>query len=206
VARAQINGGDPAAALAALDNAAAASEILDRDEEIAALSVIAQARAGRSVAARTAAREHERLSSQLPPPWARRSRLLVEAELARSQGDNDTARDRLEEAMSLLPGGNHWPVFADEVLYAFPLAEIRLQEGDADGAAELFTRITEMQSQRLYSPYEYVRSFYYLGKIAQQDGDRASARRHYERFLEYWGDGELDRERVAEARAFVSGE
>jgi len=122
--------------------------------------------------------------------------------VALSQNDLRTARDRLEEAARLLPSGRQWPVFADQALILFTLAEVRLRDGDAAGAAELFTLIIESGSQRLYYPYEYVRSFYYLGKIAEDDGDAAAARRHYQRFLDYWGEGELDRDRVAEARAF----
>jgi tetratricopeptide (TPR) repeat protein/TolB-like protein len=204
-ALADIGGGAPEAALQALDRASEDAQLLEQDQYVAAVVAIAQARAGRTVAARTAARAHERLSSQLAPPWARRAEMLVAAEVARSQGDLGTARDRLEEAMAMLPPGPSPPVFADEVLYAFPLAEVRLAEGDAAGAAELFERITELGSQRLYYPYEYVRSFYYLGKIAQDDGNTAAARRNYQRFLDYWGDGELDRDRVDEARAFISG-
>jgi tetratricopeptide (TPR) repeat protein len=205
IALAQIGGDAPETALQALDRASEDAQLLEQDEFVAAVAAIAQARAGRTVAARTAARAHERLSSQLPPPWARRAEMLVAAEVARSQGDLGTAGDRLEEAMAMLPPGPNTPVYDDAVRYAFPLAEIRLAEGDASGAAELFERITELGSQRLYYPYEYVRSFYYLGKIAQDDGNTAAARRSYQRFLDYWGDGELDRDRVAEARAFISG-
>ncbi len=134
-----------------------------------------------------------------------RDRLLVEADLALMQENLPGARAKLEEALGLLPPGPRPPAFDDEVRYAFPLAEVRLLEGDATGAAELFAQIVELGAQRIYYPHEYVRSFYYLGKIAEEDGDRVAARRHYQRFLDYWADGELDRERVDEARAFLDG-
>jgi len=44
-----------------------------------------------------------------------------------------------------------------------------------------------------------VRSFYYLGQIEEQAGEREKAREHYRRFVSYWKDGDLDRERVADA-------
>jgi len=201
----QLNGGDIDAALASLEQARREAQLLEENEAVTAAIAIAQARAGRAVAARTAGSEHERLAAQLPPPWARRARLRVEAELAILQDDLDTARARLEEALTLRPPGVQLPIFTDEVMLTFPLAEVRLQQGDAVAAAELFSHITELGSQRLNSPYEYVRSFYYLGKISEEDGDRAAARRYYERFLDYWGGGDIDRERVAEARAFVGG-
>ena len=205
LAELQLAGGDSDAALASLERARQAAQLLQEDASIAGTTAIAQARAGRAVAARTAGSEHERLSAQLPAPWARRGRLRVEAELAIADNDLDTARAKLEEALALRPSGVQFPVFSDLVQLTFPLAEVRLQQGDAAAAAEMFSLITELQSQRLNNPYEYVRSFYYLGKIAEDDGNRAAARRNYQRFLDYWGGGDLDRERVDEARAFVEG-
>jgi hypothetical protein len=32
-------------------------------------------------------------------------------------------------------------------------------------------------------------------------GDPSNARKHYAKFLEYWGEGELDRDRVEQARS-----
>lgn len=52
---------------------------------------------------------------------------------------------------------------------------------------------------RLFTPLEYVRSLYYLAQIAERQGDRAAARDHYARFLRYWKDGDVDRDKVAEA-------
>ena len=37
-------------------------------------------------------------------------------------------------------------------------------------------------------------------QIAAQSGDRAKAINYYRRFLGYWGEGEMDRDKVAEAR------
>jgi len=48
---------------------------------------------------------------------------------------------------------------------------------------------------------EFVRSLFYFGDIAERRGDRAQAASYYARFLDYWGTGEIDRDRVASARA-----
>jgi len=53
---------------------------------------------------------------------------------------------------------------------------------------------------RLYYLIEFVRSLYFLGEINERRGDRAKAADYYRRFLQYWGDGDIDRDRVAEAR------
>jgi serine/threonine protein kinase len=39
----------------------------------------------------------------------------------------------------------------------------------------------------------------YLAQIAERQGDRAAARDYYARFLRYWKDGDVDRDKVAEA-------
>ena len=107
--------------------------------------------------------------------------------------------------LELLRPGPAIPPADELVRYAFPLALAHLQQGDSVEAAELFERIVESGAQRLHYPWEYVRSFYFLGKIAEEDGDTNAARRYYQRFLEYWGDGDIDTDRVEEARAFIGG-
>ena len=52
----------------------------------------------------------------------------------------------------------------------------------------------------LVQPIEFVRSFYFLGRIYEQQGDTAKSREAYRRFVGYWKDGDLDRERIAEAQ------
>jgi TolB-like protein/Tfp pilus assembly protein PilF len=197
--------GDAELALAFAEQSRALTRTLDQQVDLAALTAVAQARAGRSVAARTAAQQHERLSTQVPNPWARRQELRVAAEIALGQDDLEEAIDRLREAYELLQSGPDFPPFDELVDYSFALAEAHFAAGNRVEASELFGAVTEAGSQRIYHPFEYVRSFYYLGKIAAEDGNGSAARRNYQRFLDYWGDGEIDRDRVAEARAFVSG-
>ena len=45
-----------------------------------------------------------------------------------------------------------------------------------------------------------MRSLYYLATIDEAAGDQAKATALYRRFLAYWGDGEIDRDRVDIAR------
>jgi tetratricopeptide (TPR) repeat protein/TolB-like protein len=197
--------GDSEQALTLANRAEDLAQEIALSARAAAIIAVAQARAGRSVAARTAAQQHERLTAQFPNPWARRREHLVAAELALSQGEIDEAIDRLRQAHALLPPGPDFPPFDDFVGYTFALAEAEFGAGNLLQAGELFRAVVESETKRLLRPYKYVRSFYYLGKVAEQDGDDAAARRWYQRFLDHWGDGEIDRDRVAEARAFVSG-
>ncbi|HUE85312.1 MAG TPA: hypothetical protein VMO26_04475 [Vicinamibacterales bacterium] len=48
-------------------------------------------------------------------------------------------------------------------------------------------------------PELYVRSFYQLGRRYEANGDTAKAVDAYRRFVGYWRNGDMDRERVAEA-------
>ena len=72
---------------------------------------------------------------------------------------------------------------------------------DADAAAS-FQRVLD-SPQRIGAPLEFVRSCYFLGHVAERQGDRDKARSYYRRFIDFWGDGDIDRERVAAARKYL---
>ncbi len=82
----------------------------------------------------------------------------------------------------------------------YSLASTYLEAGDDDQAAHWFGRIAEATVERVEWPIYYVRSFYFLGKIHESRGDLGGARRQYQRFVDYWGEGDMDRERVVEAK------
>jgi TolA-binding protein len=75
--------------------------------------------------------------------------------------------------------------------------------GDGEKAAEQLRRIVESGSKRVFRPEIYVRSYYLLGQIALEQGDLEEARTYYQRFLDHWADGDLDRDRVAQAKRVV---
>jgi tetratricopeptide (TPR) repeat protein len=205
VASVELAAGDPDAAVASIERARLTVRQVAADAELTTMAAVAHARAGRIVAARTAARQHDLLSAQLPGPDTDRRQLLIAAELALALDDPDTAVQHLRDALALLRPGPASPPADEFVRYAFPLARAYLKQGSSASAAELFERIVNSGAQRLHYPYQYVRSFYFLGKIAEEDDDPAAARRYYQRFLDYWGEGDIDLERVEETRAFIEG-
>ncbi len=71
-----------------------------------------------------------------------------------------------------------------------------------DAAVELRELIASGRN-RSDRPIEYVRSFYLLGQLAEQQGQREEARRNYRRFVDYWADGDLDRDEIAHAQSFL---
>jgi tetratricopeptide (TPR) repeat protein len=85
-------------------------------------------------------------------------------------------------------------------LPSFELASAYVDSGNDTEAAARFDRIVKGGTQRANSPLDFVRSLYFLGRISERKGERDKAREYYRRFVQYWGEGEIDREKVAEAR------
>ena len=82
----------------------------------------------------------------------------------------------------------------------FDLGSAYLDSGNDSEAARRFEKIVTSGTQRANEPLQYVRSLYFLGQISDRKGDRAKAADYFKQFVKYWGDGDIDRERVAEAR------
>ncbi|HUL72131.1 MAG TPA: protein kinase [Vicinamibacterales bacterium] len=119
--------------------------------------------------------------------------------LALDRHDTATAIDELRQAEGLLPPRSNSgpPPTQPEVWFA--LGSAYLAAGNDDEAEKRFSRLVD-GAERVAYPIEYVRSIYFLGQIAERRGEADKARDYYRRFLTYWGDGEIDRDKVAEAR------
>ncbi|HYM25266.1 MAG TPA: tetratricopeptide repeat protein, partial [Vicinamibacterales bacterium] len=87
----------------------------------------------------------------------------------------------------------------NDVFFALGLAY--LDAHDDAQAAPRFERIATSGVLRSGDPMDFVRSLYYLGQINERQGDRSKAVEYYKRFLQYWGDADFDRDKVADARA-----
>ena len=96
------------------------------------------------------------------------------------------------------PGG---PGVNQHVDIWYSLASARLAAGDEAKAAEWYQKIVESTTERITWPIEFVRSNYFLGQIYENRGEMDRAREYYQRFLDFWEDGDMDRERVEEARS-----
>jgi hypothetical protein len=68
-----------------------------------------------------------------------------------------------------------------------------------------FERVATSGYERVTSPVPFVRSFYFLGQLYEKRGDTVEAREAYRRFVGYWKDGDLDRDRIAEAQNKLGG-
>ncbi len=140
-----------------------------------------------------------------PNAVEKRQLLHLTGLLALARGDGEGAVASLEAAESLLPPKGvefHWHVYPDHVAIWFSLGEAELAAGHPEEALRWFRRAIISGAEHLESPIPYVRSFYYLGRLHHQLGETSEAHRYFERFVELWRSGDLDRPRLEEALAY----
>ncbi len=128
--------------------------------------------------------------------------------LALARGDAEAAVEALSRAAALLPAKGvefSWHVYPDHVPIWSALGEAELEAGRDDDALHWFEQASASGSEHLEQPLPYVRSFYFLGHIQRRRGDADEARRSFERFLGYWGGGDLDRQRIERGLVPASG-
>ena len=122
--------------------------------------------------------------------------LLGQVEL--QKGHADQAIDHFKRAFSLLPHEYTFPG-EEQAFYVEPLALAYYKSGDLDLAREEYERIVALTTGRIAYGDVYARSFYMLGKIAEQKGDKAAAREHYQKFLGLWKDADSGLPELADA-------
>jgi len=126
--------------------------------------------------------------------------------LALESGDPTTAVAELSAAEQLLPPrGVWWHQYRhpDHVPVWYALGLAHEAAGQPDRAIEWYRRVVDSRFEYLECPVRYVRSLYRLGKLYEQRGDSELARECFAQFLHHWGDGELDRDAVADAVRLV---
>jgi tetratricopeptide (TPR) repeat protein len=119
---------------------------------------------------------------------------MEDATRAIDRRDTAAAIRLLKEGEGLArPGDSNSQLF-------FELGSTLYGTGQYPEAATYFDRIVRSGLLRAGDAIPYVRSLYFLGQISERNGDRAKAAEYYRRFLQYWGEGDMDRERVADAK------
>ena len=162
-----------------------------------ALVARAQTRLGHRAEAEKAEVEYMRRANLVPSEFVRQIVTFGHAaEKAREAKDTKKQLEELLRAEALV---QKWPGQSDPQLF-FDLGSAYLEAGNDAEAAKRFERIVTSGTHRAGNPLQYVRSLYFLGQINDRKGDRAKAADYYRKFVTYWGDGDMDRERVAEAR------
>ena len=142
-----------------------------------------------------------RQANELPGDQRKRNLYTLQGRLALDRRDVDAAIRALKQAEAIaLPNtyGSSGP--GANVGIWFAMGSAYLAAGNSAEAAARFERIVSSGAQRAFTPIEFVRSFYYLGQINEKQGNRDKARDFYRKFLEYWKDGDIDRDKIADAQ------
>ena len=84
--------------------------------------------------------------------------------------------------------------------YFFLLASAYYKSGDLPKAREQFEKLTNLTAGRWDFGDLYAKGFYWLGKIAEGQKDKARARENYRRFLDLWKDADPGFPEVDDAR------
>ena len=143
------------------------------------------------------------VKKSINPEEARRVDLARGA-IELQKGNWAAAIDRLKKAAARLPHEN--AALSDEqALYFEPLALAYFKSGDLESARGQYEKITALTTGRARYNDIYARSFYMLGRIAEQKGDKAAARAQYEKFLSLWKDADPGLPEVADARRRLAG-
>jgi serine/threonine protein kinase/tetratricopeptide (TPR) repeat protein len=89
----------------------------------------------------------------------------------------------------------------DHALYFDGLARALYGSGDLDKARQEYEKITLLTTGRLGYGEIYARAYYMLGKIAEQQEDKARALVNYRKFLDLWEDADPGLPEVPDAKA-----
>ena len=114
-----------------------------------------------------------------------------------------TAMKDMDKARSLLPfqnsGSDEHALFVDSLALAYYGA------GNLEKARTEYEAITLLTTGRLRYGDIYAKSFYMLGKIAEQQGDKERAITNYRKFLDLWKAADPGQPDVADARQRLAG-
>ncbi len=172
-------------------------------QQIEISEALALAKAGDLEGASDAIQRFEAILENVPMPGSLRTRVdaQVEGLMAMGRRDVDSSIRNLRAALEANPSRD---ISEEAVQIRFFLGESLWQSDRHDEAAELFRAIEQTGLARVNQPQHWIRSFWYLGSYHADRDENAEAERYFSKFLEYWGDGELDRDKVETAEDFLS--
>jgi serine/threonine protein kinase/Flp pilus assembly protein TadD len=164
--------------------AAVEMESLSRERAILLYRGLAELELGSQDAALRTAGELKTLVDSGSNRKAIRYYDLLMGMIALKKGSSSEAVEGVQSAAALLPFQHFWE--NDHALFLNALALACLQKKDLDGARAEYEKIHELTFGRYYYGDIYVRSFYQLGKIYEQQGQKDLAKQDYQKFLDLW--------------------
>jgi len=128
---------------------------------------------------------------------------LLMGEIAIKEGDIQRAIDYFETARSLLSREH---IKTDiHILFLDSLASAYYQNGDFNKAINEYEKIAGLSTGRLRWGDKYSQSFYWMGKIYQQQGNKKKAVEYYQKFLEIWSNADPELLELEDAKKQLAG-
>ena len=153
---------------------------------------------GRIEEAKTIGQQVRQLVERESAPKKMRCYEHLMGQIALAEGRTDQAIRHFEQAISLLPEQRE---NADEQAFYYDgLAAACYQSGDLSKAMETYRAILALTTGRLKWGDIYARSYYWLGKIHQQNGNNVEAAAQYKNFLELWKNADAGLPEVTDAK------
>ncbi len=112
----------------------------------------------------------------------------------------ESAVAHLVKGMERLPAAEP---SAAGILVRYALGSSLLARDEITAALAVFEDLLRVEEAVFHWPIPFIRSLFLRGKILSLRGDLSGAAADGERFLSFWSAGDLDRERVDEARHWV---
>lgn len=130
-----------------------------------------------------------------------RSYFLLKGKIEMSQSNYVPAIEFITRAVELLPlqGPPDWDD-NDQALYYDALAEAYYARGDPGRAYEEWNKLRALLTGRLEFGDLFARTFYKQAKISEEKLFPDMAAKLYEKFLSFWGEGDLGPDEVSDAR------
>ena len=133
---------------------------------------------------------------------AMRYSYLLEGMIDIKKAKFSNAIESLNKAISLLPSQS--AIFDEHASYFDALAEAYYKTGDLEKAKAEYEKLTSLTTGRTAYGDIYAKGFYMLGKIAEQQGQKARAVEHYQKFLNLWKDADPGFPEIGDARTRVA--
>jgi serine/threonine protein kinase/Tfp pilus assembly protein PilF len=127
-----------------------------------------------------------------------RQSYLLKGAIESKKGNFSSAVKLISDAIALLPYERE---FSDNhAIFLETLADTYYRSGDLDKASDTYEKITILTLSRVQTGDIYVKSFYRLGKINEEEGNKAKAIGNYEKFLDLWKEADPGIAEVEEAK------
>jgi len=122
----------------------------------------------------------------------------LKGQIELERGNPSRAVELLNQSLSSLYGQSS--MNDDHALLIDPLARAHFKAGNLEQARQEYERMTHLTWGRTIFGDLYAKSFYMLGKIHEQQGDKAKAIENYEKFLNLWKDADPGIAEVEDAK------